>query len=211
MTNGTATPLQQATSADTDFQAQEFFVLSRILNRQTVTVVQVMAVTPPASGLVGTVDVLPMVGQVDGGGNVTPHETVYGRPYSRVQGGANAIIMDPVVGDIGVMVFASRDISSVIASQKTAPPASGRLFSYADGLYLFSISRGTPTQYIQFLTSGINIKSTGNVNINGAIISAAGEITDAAGKVLGTHDHLPGTYTAPSGGGPVTGTSGAPV
>lgn len=219
MTNGTATPLQQATSADTDFQAQEFFVLSRILNRQTVTVVQVMAVTPPADGLVGTVDVLPLVGQVDGAGNVIPHETIYGRPYSRVQGGQNAFIMDPVVGDIGVMVFASRDISSVIASQKTAPPASGRLFSYADGLYLYSIARGTPTQSIAFSPTGITIttpqkvtiNATGGVNINGAQISGAGEVTDAAGKVLGTHEHLPGAYVAPSGGGPITGDSGAPV
>jgi hypothetical protein len=220
MSNGTATPLQQPNSADTDFQALEFFVLSRILNRQTSTLVQVVAVTPPTSGLVGTIDVLPLVGQVDGAGNVTPHETIYNRPYSRVQGGANAIIMDPVVGDIGVMVFASRDISSVAsiagqvpvpANQLPAPPASGRLFSYADGLYLYSIARGTPTQSITFSNSGIaittphqvTITASGGVNINGAQISNAGEVTDALGKVLGTHIHG-GVQT---GGG----TSGPPV
>lgn len=209
MTNGAAIPLQQPTSADTDWQALEFFVLSRILNRQTVTLVQIVSVTPPASGAVGVVDVLPLVGQVDGAGNVIPHETIYNRPYSRVQGGTNAIIIDPAVGDIGVMVFASRDISSVIKSQQAAPPASGRLFSYADGLYLYSLARGTPTQFVQFTNSGITITTphqvtitaTGGVNINGATISGAGEVTDALGKVLGTHVHS-GVTTGGSNTGP---------
>jgi hypothetical protein len=207
--SASATPLQQPTDAATQFQELLFFVRQRITKVQTATLVEVQAVTPPASGLVGTVDVLPLVGQIDGAGNVIPHKTLYGRPYSRVQGGTNAIIMDPAVGDQGVMVFASRDISSVVASGKPSPPASGRSYNYADGLYLYSLAKGTPTQYIQFLTSGINIKTVGNVNINGAIITPAGEIIDAAGKVLGTHDHQPGTYVA--GSTPVTGNSGPPV
>jgi hypothetical protein len=50
------------------------------------------------------------------------------------------------------------------------------------------------------------------INLNGAIISSAGEVTDGAGIVLGTHTH-PGTGTlvAPSGGGPVSGDTGAPI
>lgn len=38
----------------------------------------------------------------------------------------------------------------------------------------------------------IELKADGSVNINGAIISAAGEVTNAAGKVLGTHTHPQG-------------------
>lgn len=205
----TATPLQQPTDAATDYQELLFFVRQRIARIQTVTLVQVLSVTPPATGLVGTVDVVPLVNQVDGAGNAIPHKTIYGRPYSRIQGGANAFILDPAVNDIGVMVFASRDITSVVASGQQSPPASGRSYNYADGLYLYSLARGTPAQYIQFLDSGINIKTTGNVNINGAIITPAGEIIDAVGKVLGTHDHQAGTYVA--GSTPVTGNSGAPV
>ncbi len=213
----TATPLQQPTSADTEFLSQHFFVVQRLLKMQTVTLVQVVAVYPPSGSLVGKVDVLPLVNQVDGAGNAIPHVTLYARPYSRVQGGSNAIICDPVVNDIGVMVFGSRDLSSVIASGKAGPPASQRYFNRADGLYLYSLAKGAPTQFVEFTDSGINIttphqlviSASGGVNINGAQISGSGEVTDAAGKVLGTHDHSSGTYVA--GSTAVTGNSGAPV
>ena len=107
------------------------------------------------------------------------------------------MILDPQVNDLGLMVFASRDISAVIASRKASPPPSARLFNYADGLYVGGLLNGTPLNYIEFLNNGaiaikaptLNITTTGNVNINGAIISSAGEVTDALGKVLGTHLH----------------------
>lgn len=38
----------------------------------------------------------------------------------------------------------------------------------------------------------IELKPDGSVDINGAIISAAGEITNASGVVLGTHTHAQG-------------------
>lgn len=58
--------------------------------------------------------------------------------------------------------------------------------------------------YVQLNLSNhaVNIVAPGGVNINGAVISAAGEITDALGKVLGTHTH--GGVTTGSG------TTGAP-
>lgn len=211
MTATTARPLQEPTSAATDFQQLQFFVLQRLARIKTCTVVKVQAVHPPLGVLVGKVDVLPLVGQVDGAGNVIPHKTLFRRPYLRVQGGTNAIIMDPAVGDIGVMVFAARDISSAVASGALSPPASGRTYSYADGLYLLSLASGTPTQKIDFTGGNIaittphqlTISAAGGVNINGAQISAAGEVTDALGKVLGTHEHG-GVTTG-------TGTSGPPV
>ena len=197
MRSATAKPLQQPTSAATEFQELQFFIDQRIARIQTCTVVKVEAVYPPSSGLVGTVDVLPLVGQVDGAGNVIPHKTIFRRPYSRVQGGSNAIILDPAVGDIGIVVFASRDISSAVASSKQSPPGSGRKYDYSDGLYLYSLARGVPTQFIDFTDGGITIttphvltvNAAGGMNINGAHISPSGEITDALGKVLGTHTH----------------------
>lgn len=180
--SNSATPLQQPTDAATEFQELQFFIRQRIARIQTTTLVKVMAVTPPASGLVGTVDVLPLVSQVDGAGNVIPHKTIYGRPYSRVQGGSNAIILDPAVNDIGVMVFASRDITSVIASGKQSPPSSGRSYNYADGLYLYSLARGVPTQYIQF---------AGGINVESPVVSASGNVAVGTGAS--------GTFTTPTG------------
>lgn len=47
------------------------------------------------------------------------------------------------------------------------------------------------TSYMKFdpVAKSLAILMPGGVNINGATISAAGEVTDALGKVLGTHTH----------------------
>jgi hypothetical protein len=214
-----ATPFQEPTSGATEIQALRFLMLQRLLKVQTVTVVRVVAVDPGAVGPVGTVDVLPLVGQVDGAGNVIPHQAIYSRPYVRLQGGVNAVIIDPAVGDLGVCMFCSRDISAVISSKAPSPPSSKRLFDYADGIYMGGVLNDTPQNYVQFEPGGtikvvstvaidlqaptVNITTTGNVDINGAIISSAGEVTDALGKVLGTHIH--------SGVQPGGGDSGPPV
>ncbi|MHB8803583.1 MAG: hypothetical protein ACYC5U_12690, partial [Rhodocyclaceae bacterium] len=61
--------------------------------------------------------------------------------------------------DIGVAVFASRDISQVKTTKKQGNPGSHRQYSFADGMYLGGMLNGTPTQYIQFSTAGIRIHS----------------------------------------------------
>jgi GpV Apex motif len=220
MSTDTANPLQQPTSAATEYQALEFFVRQKLLKIQTATIVQVVGVAALGLGSVGgTVDVLPLVNQVDGAGNAVPHVTLYARPYLRMQGGVNAVILDPVVGDFGLMVFCARDISSVIKSKQASPPGSGRIFDYADGIYVGGVGllNGVPENYVQFAAGGtikvvattaidlqapaVNITTTGNVNINGAIVSPAGEVTDALGKVLGTHEHS-GVQSGSSNTGP---------
>lgn len=208
-------PLQQPTDAATDFQTIKFIVDSILSHVRTAQSVRVINVTGGGLGPIGTVDVVPQVAQVNGIGQGQPYTNpVYGRPYTRYQGGSSAIILDPEVGDLGLLICCDRDTSNVIATLSASLPASLRRFNFADGFYFGASPSGiTPTQYVQFLpaSAGINVKSPGPVNINGAIISAAGEITDANGVTLGTHEHLPGTYTAPSGGGPITGDSGVPT
>lgn len=212
----TASPYQKLLSSANEFQALEFFWQMMMLGVQTSILVEVMTVHAGGVGRAGTVDVRPLVDQIDGDGNAVPHKTIYGRPYFRLQSGLSAIICDPQEGDIGKCVFCQRDISSVIAAAQagssalSGPPASLRLFNYADGLYVGGYLNATPTNYIEFLADGgINIVTTGPVNINGAIISTAGEITDASGVVLGTHVHVAGTLVAPDGA--VTGETGEPV
>ena len=134
---------------------------------QTATLVRIESCTN-SGGLspVGYVDVTPLVNQLDGQGNPTPHVTIYNVPYFRLQGGANGIIIDPQKGDIGVAVFASRDISQVKTTKKQGNPGSHRQYSFADGMYLGGMLNGTPTQYIQFSTAGIRIHSPTRVKID---------------------------------------------
>lgn len=143
-----------------DFGAVSFLVNQVLDGRNTATLVQVKAVSN-TGGLfpVGLVDVLPLVNQLDGEGNAVPHQVVRRLPYFRLQGGANAVIIDPQVGDIGIAVFADRDISSVKAAKAQANPGSARRSNKADGLYLGGFLNGTPSQYVQFSAAGIKLHS----------------------------------------------------
>lgn len=143
-----------------EFNNIAFMVQQALGKMQTATLVRIESCTN-SGGLspVGYVDVTPLVNQLDGQGNPTPHVTIYNLPYFRLQGGANGVIIDPQKGDIGVAVFASRDISQVKATRKQGNPGSHRQYSFADGMYLGGMLNGTPTQYIQFSAAGIRIHS----------------------------------------------------
>lgn len=133
------------------------FIVSQMLARvRTVTLGVVKGVTN-TGGIIpaGTVDVQPLVNMVDGRGNATPHGTVFKLPYFRLQSGTNAVIMDPAVGDIGIMLICDRDVSSVEASQAAAPPPSMRMFNFSDGLFVGGImGTESPTQFLRFLSPG---------------------------------------------------------
>lgn len=153
---------------------------------QTVTLVRVVAVTNDGDiSPVGTVDVLPLVNQMTGNRVAVPHGVLYRVPYFRLQGGANAVIIDPQVGDIGMCAFASRDISAVKAGKAAAPPGSFRLFDWADGLYLGGFLNGTPTQYVVFATGGITLHSPTKITLNAPEVDIV-----ASSKVQVTSPHI---------------------
>jgi hypothetical protein len=202
-------------SEGSDYNALSFLVQQLLGRAATTTLVQVVACTN-AGGLaaVGVVDVHPMVAQIDGVGNITPHGVIYGLPYMRLQGGANAVIIDPVVGDIGLAVICAQDISKVKATKKEGPPGSRRRFDLADGLYIGGVLNAVPTSFIRFGSDGVYITSptkvtltapdielVGNTNVTGTVI-ASGDVT-GNGTHLHTHTHSGVT----TGGG----TSGPPV
>jgi hypothetical protein len=143
------------------------FVIGQSLARlNTATLVRILSVTNDG-GLspVGFVDVQPLVNQLDGAGNAVPHAVLHQLPYFRLQGGTNAVILDPKVGDIGMAAFGSRDLSSVKASRQQANPGSWRTHDMADGLYFGGMLNGVPVQYVQFTAGGINVVSPSKVTI----------------------------------------------
>lgn len=158
--NGVPSGQQKPQSTWGEFNNIMFAVQQAIGKLQTATLVRIEACTN-AGGLspVGFVDVTPLVNQIDAQGNPTPHVTIYNVPYFRLQGGANAVIIDPQKGDIGLCCFASRDITKVKATKKQANPGSARQFSMSDGLYVGGMLNGTPSQYVQFSTAGIKLHS----------------------------------------------------
>lgn len=215
---------QDATSAVMSDDAALFFVVAQMLDKlNTVTLVQVVSCTN-SGGVepVGFVDVQPMVHQMTGDRKPIPHGVIHNIPYFRLQGGHNAVIIDPQKGDIGICAFASRDISSVKNNKAASPPGSYRTFDYADGLYLGGCLNGVPSQYVQFgdgitvySPSAIKLKApniildgwtqtTGNAQFD-ADASVTGDLNNA-GTTYGKHVH-PQNNGNDTGGDTNTGTA----
>lgn len=164
-----------------------------VAKMSTMKPVKVLAVTGGGVGQpAGTVDVQPLVSQIDGNGFGTPHGTVPGLPWSRVQAGTNAIIMDPIVGDFGYVVAADRDISKVKSTKAPALPGSRRKFNIADGIYAGNIFGAAPTCYLLFKPDGHvkvvdvdgNVVETSSTGI--ALTPASGQPVTVAGNMVVT-------------------------
>jgi hypothetical protein len=202
-------------SAASEFNALDFVVRMAQARMNVATLVKVVAVTnaPGQLAAVGQVDVLPLVNRLDGQGKATPHAVVHGLVYFRYQGGSNAVLIDPQVGDVGWAVFADRDISAVKSTAGAqSNPGSLRKFNMADGCF-FGVPIGpAPRQYVQFTGQGITIADmNGNtivmnslgVTINGALINQAGDVITKAGHNLDTHLHTGVTTGSGNTGPPV--------
>jgi hypothetical protein len=209
---GQSTPFTSAS----EFNALQFQIAQALAKMQTATLVQVMGCTNNgALSPVGTVDIRVLVNLMSGNRTSIPHGTIFKVPYLRVQGGANAVILDPVVGDIGLCVFASRDISSVVAAKGTANPGSQRVFDWADALYVGGMLNAVPTQYVRFSASGIEVVSPTNVTIRAPVVdiggdsgtvinigAASGTVTTIDGVAYLLHTHS-GVQTGSGISGPV--------
>lgn len=188
------------------------FIIQQMLNRiSTMKLVVVKAVDSDK----GTVNVQPLVNQLDGSGNATPHGTVFGLPYVRMQGGTNAVIMTPKVGDLGLIVIADRDTSAARAAKGIANPGSLRKFNAADGVYIGGILNGVPDQTVEFTDDGVvitdknghkiemkstGVEITGDVKVNGKIEATAGVTAGlGGGDQVTLQHHLHGGVTVGAG------------
>lgn len=179
------------------------FIVEQLLGEvRTIVPCKVVAVTGGGTGAgPPKVDVLPLVKQMDGIGTATSHGNVLSLPVIRWKSGNGSIVIDPVVGDLGLAIISDRDMSAVVASGTESAPGSFRRFDLADGLYLGGILGATPTQYVAFTSTGVKISDkngnaidmksgsiaiTGNVTVTGSVIAGFGG-ADQVG--LQTHVH----------------------
>lgn len=203
-----AVPNQTPASVASDYATIAFVVQQLMSGMATATLVRVKACTN-AGGIVpvGTVDVQLLVDMVTGDGQTIPHGTVFKAPYSRLQGGTNAVVLDPQPGDLGICVFASRDITAIKANPNAArdrtpspgaPPGSRRTFSLSDALYVGGVLNGAPVQFVQFDATGIRVVSPmlvrveapsidlvaeDEVNVVAPIINLQGQVVQTDGNV----------------------------
>ena len=161
----TNNPLALPSDFDSEQNGLNFAIQQAMLKLQTALPVRVMAVRNAGLAPVGQVDIQVLVDMVDGQGNTVQHGTISNVPYFRLQGGTNAVIVDPSPGDIGMACFCSRDISAVKSVKDAAPPGSWRSHDFSDALYLGGFLNGTPTSYIQITDGGILVHNTSGVKL----------------------------------------------
>ena len=192
---------QNLQSGNTEFNAIQFMIQQSLAKVNTAMPVQVVAVnTAGRVAPIGTVDVLPLINQMDGIDQPTPHVTVFGLPYIRQQGGLNAVIIDPKIGDVGICVFCDHDISAVKNTGLPSNPGSRRRFSMSDGVYIgCSFSKLAPLQYLLIDDIGVTVEAGStpatlhasqftincNVKVNGTFEVSGPATLDTTLKVKG--------------------------
>lgn len=207
---------------NTEYNSLTFVIQQVLQNLQTATLVQVISCTNDGELTpVGRVSVQPMIFQMSGSGTIVPHGVISDLPYMRMQGGSDAMILDPKPGDIGIGLFCSRDIANVKANPQAAVAAGGATpgslgaFDWADGLYMGGVLNGIPVQYIRFSSDGIEIVSPTKITLRAPTVEidaatlfkvVAGAIdAEATGdaKVKGATAEVQATGAATISGAPI--------
>lgn len=203
-----------------------FLIQSQILNLNTSLPVEVLSVNATGVNPVGHVSIRILVDQLTGDNKTIPHGEIPNVPYFRLQGGNNAVIIDPEIGDIGMANFASRDITAVKNARMQAPPGSLRSYDFSDAMYSGGYLNKAPTQYIQFTAGGILIHSPSNIKLQAPIIDIQATTVNIAANLnvtgnaaftgtmnnngvnIGSNHQHNGSPTAPNG--PISNT-GTPI
>lgn len=142
-----------------DYNATQFQIEQALRKINTAEPVRVISVQPGGIGPVGTVSVQPLVNMVTGAGDGLEQSELFQLPYFRVQGGENAVIVDPKPGDMGLAVYAMRDTESVKTSRDGRPanPGSARAYSKGDGFYVGGFLGPAPKRYVMVDDEGITL------------------------------------------------------
>lgn len=175
------------------YNALNFIIQNAVDSVAVAIPVKVVAVNAGGSGsATGYVDVLPLVTYVSGAGEAIQPVTLYHLPYSRLQGGIAAIVIDPVVGDIGLAVFAHSDTSTVTqGTSEPQQPGSKRHHSQSDGFYIGGFLNQAPSCFLELkqdntailtapstvMVNSPDITLNGNTTVNGDFAVVGGNST----------------------------------
>lgn len=182
--NGAVQGVRSDFDSNSPFNALSFMINNAIKGGiNTAIPVKVISVSN------GYVSALPMVCQTDAQGNTVTPSVIPQLPYHRYQGGRAAVIIDPVPGDLGLAVFAQKDVSNVKkGTNEPQQPGSYRNFDMSDGFYFGGQLNGQPEVLLELKQDGTAILTARNgVTINGDV-TVNGDVT-AKGISLCRHVH----------------------
>lgn len=181
------------TTGQGDWNAMRFAIQQQMLGLNTSMPVEVVSVRAAGVAPVGFVNIRILVSQVTGDDRTVDHGEIPNVPYFRLQGGTNAVIIDPEPGDIGMASFCSRDISAVKNARQAAPPGSRRSYDFSDAMYVGGFLNKAPTQYIQFTEGGILVHSASSVMVGDTEAALRRLVDERLVQLYNAHTH---------GGGP---------
>ena len=177
----------------------------------------------------GTVSATQLTAQADASGKSLPMPSMTKLPYTRLQGGIAAVIIDPVPGDICVFSCCKQDISGIKqGTSQPVPAGSYRSFSQSDSIAVGAIHTKTPEVWIEIkqdktviihapkggiIETDETVEVTAKkVDITAPEVSIKGNVK-AAGSVTSTGDMSAGgkSYLSHTHKGDSGGTTSAPV
>lgn len=130
-------------------------LVARALARvRTVLWAKVITVNAGVLNVPVTVQVQPLVSLTDSQGNAFPHGKISAIPATRLMAGDAAVILDPVVGDVGFLFVCDRDSTSVKANLDVSAPPTGRMFDLPDAIFWGGWGTTAPARYWKFGTDG---------------------------------------------------------
>lgn len=193
------------------FNQVNAIVDAKINDIYTALPVKVVAVNAPY------VDVKSTIYQIDNKNELIDQPIIYNVPYTQIQGGKNAIIIEPKVGDLGFCVFCQRDISAFKATKNYALPGSKRTYNPSDAIYIGGILNEQPERYVKITDDGVEIYGDANVTVKADNVQV--EATNAVIKAQDTTIDSPvtkmvGNLLVAGGiawGGEASGIDGAPA
>lgn len=136
---------------------QQVFLIKQVLKQTISTAIPVRVDSVKRSGESGGalyVSATPLVAQTDADGNLLPPVSIPRLPYFRLQHGTAAIVCDPVVGDVGLAIFAQQDTSNLSGGTDPVVPGSFRCFDMSDGFYVGGFWGQVPKTYIHLEDEG---------------------------------------------------------
>ena len=160
------------------------FVVNSIISDRVKTAELVRVITNNGDG---TLDVLPIISDVDSEGNAISETPIFGVKFIEWQYGINAIQAQPAIGDVGLLVVCTKDTKN---AQSGVVGDLGS-FELESGIYLGGLKgfNQAPTQYIKFTENGIEITTPKTLTVNtteNVVVNATGNANVTAVDIVAT-------------------------
>ena len=131
----------------------------------------------------GTIDVLPVIKNVDANETAIEETPIFGVKYIEWQYGINGFQAEPAVGDVGLLIVCTKDTKNIRAG------IVGDLgtFELESGIYLGGLKgfNQPPTQFIKMDENGIEITTPKSLTVNATenvVVNGVDVNVNASGK-----------------------------